>query len=63
MSLCVFENRGVLNLEPLTLTRPAFDLLCGASTLLDRQRPRFGGRGNGRSGAAGLGRVVPAPAA
>jgi UDP-N-acetylglucosamine diphosphorylase / glucose-1-phosphate thymidylyltransferase / UDP-N-acetylgalactosamine diphosphorylase / glucosamine-1-phosphate N-acetyltransferase / galactosamine-1-phosphate N-acetyltransferase len=38
MSLCVFENRGVFNLEPLTLTRPAFELLCGASTLLDRQR-------------------------
>jgi UDP-N-acetylglucosamine diphosphorylase / glucose-1-phosphate thymidylyltransferase / UDP-N-acetylgalactosamine diphosphorylase / glucosamine-1-phosphate N-acetyltransferase / galactosamine-1-phosphate N-acetyltransferase len=38
MSLCVFENRGVDNLEPLTLTRPAFDLWCGAHSMLARQR-------------------------
>jgi UDP-N-acetylglucosamine diphosphorylase/glucosamine-1-phosphate N-acetyltransferase len=38
MRLCVFEDQGVRWLEPLTLTRPAFDLLCGASTLLQKQR-------------------------
>jgi UDP-N-acetylglucosamine diphosphorylase / glucose-1-phosphate thymidylyltransferase / UDP-N-acetylgalactosamine diphosphorylase / glucosamine-1-phosphate N-acetyltransferase / galactosamine-1-phosphate N-acetyltransferase len=38
MALCVFENSGVENLEPLTLTRPAFDLWCGAHSLLARQR-------------------------
>src|SRR5208282_5503868 len=38
MSLCVFENRSVDNLEPLTLTRPAFDLWCGAHSMLARQR-------------------------
>jgi UDP-N-acetylglucosamine diphosphorylase / glucose-1-phosphate thymidylyltransferase / UDP-N-acetylgalactosamine diphosphorylase / glucosamine-1-phosphate N-acetyltransferase / galactosamine-1-phosphate N-acetyltransferase len=38
MRLCVFEDRGVLSLEPLTWTRPAFDLRCGAFTLLQRQQ-------------------------
>jgi UDP-N-acetylglucosamine diphosphorylase/glucosamine-1-phosphate N-acetyltransferase len=38
MTLCVFETRAVYNLEPLSLTRPAFDLWCGAFSLLERQR-------------------------
>jgi UDP-N-acetylglucosamine diphosphorylase/glucosamine-1-phosphate N-acetyltransferase len=37
MRICIFEDRGVSSLEPLTLTRPAFDLRCGARTLLERQ--------------------------
>jgi UDP-N-acetylglucosamine diphosphorylase / glucose-1-phosphate thymidylyltransferase / UDP-N-acetylgalactosamine diphosphorylase / glucosamine-1-phosphate N-acetyltransferase / galactosamine-1-phosphate N-acetyltransferase len=41
MRLCVFEDRGVYNLEPLSLTRPAFDLLCGACSLLERQARAF----------------------
>ncbi len=41
MRLCVFEDQQVHGLEPLTLTRPAFDLWCGAATLLDRQRRFF----------------------
>ncbi len=41
MRLCLFEDRGVHNLEPLTLTRPAFDLLCGACTLGERQTRAF----------------------
>jgi UDP-N-acetylglucosamine diphosphorylase/glucosamine-1-phosphate N-acetyltransferase len=41
MRLCVFEDRGVHTLEPLSLTRPAFDLLLGACTLLDRQARAF----------------------
>lgn len=36
MRICVFEDAGVKNLHPLTLTRPAFDLRCGAGTLLER---------------------------
>ncbi len=36
MQVCVFEDAGVRNLQPLTLTRPAFDLRCGAVTLLER---------------------------
>ncbi len=41
MNLCVFENRGVFNLEPLTLARPAFELWCGAFSLLERQQRAF----------------------
>jgi UDP-N-acetylglucosamine diphosphorylase/glucosamine-1-phosphate N-acetyltransferase len=41
MRVCLFEDRGVLDLEPLTLTRPAFDLLCGLSPLADKQRRHF----------------------
>jgi UDP-N-acetylglucosamine diphosphorylase/glucosamine-1-phosphate N-acetyltransferase len=37
MRICVFEDNGVSNLNPLTLTRPAFDLRCGAASLLERQ--------------------------
>jgi UDP-N-acetylglucosamine diphosphorylase/glucosamine-1-phosphate N-acetyltransferase len=39
--LCVFEDAGALNLEPLSLTRPAFDLLLGAGTQFDRLRRLF----------------------
>jgi UDP-N-acetylglucosamine diphosphorylase/glucosamine-1-phosphate N-acetyltransferase len=37
MRIIVFEDAGVNNLHPLTLTRPAFDLRCGAVSLLERQ--------------------------
>src|SRR5262245_59416541 len=37
----MFEDAGVLNLEPLSLTRPAFDLLLGAGTQLERLRRLF----------------------
>lgn len=33
MRICLFEDRGTIDLEPLTLTRPAFDLYCGSATL------------------------------
>lgn len=36
MHIYIFEDAGVKNLNPLTLTRPAFDLRCGAVTLLER---------------------------
>ena len=41
MRICVYEDAEYAGLEPLTLTRPAFDLLCGASSLLERQMRRF----------------------
>ncbi len=37
MRIAVFEDQYVELLEPLTLTRPAFDLWCGGRTLLRRQ--------------------------
>lgn len=37
MKVYVFENREeAMNLEPIALTRPAFDLRCGAFTFLER---------------------------
>ena len=42
MRICIFEDSGVALLEPLTLTRPAFALWCGAQPLLDRHRAMFG---------------------
>jgi len=41
MRICVYEDAECSGLEPLTLTRPAFDLRCGASSLLERQVRRF----------------------
>jgi UDP-N-acetylglucosamine diphosphorylase/glucosamine-1-phosphate N-acetyltransferase len=41
MRVCLFEDRSVLDLEPLSLTRPAFELLCGLSSLADKQRRYF----------------------
>jgi UDP-N-acetylglucosamine diphosphorylase/glucosamine-1-phosphate N-acetyltransferase len=41
MRVCFFEDRGVTNLEPLTLTRPAFELLCGQASLAARQSRYF----------------------
>lgn len=37
MRTCIFEDHAVRQLEPLTLTRPASALLCGALTLQQRQ--------------------------
>jgi UDP-N-acetylglucosamine diphosphorylase/glucosamine-1-phosphate N-acetyltransferase len=37
MRVCLFEDAGVVQLAPVTLTRPVFDLLCGLSTLGDKQ--------------------------
>lgn len=41
MRLCVFEDVGAANLEPLSLTRPVFDLWLGTGTLLQRQQRFF----------------------
>ena len=37
MRICLFEDAGVHHLEPLALTRPAFELLCGLTTLGRKQ--------------------------
>jgi UDP-N-acetylglucosamine diphosphorylase/glucosamine-1-phosphate N-acetyltransferase len=42
MPVIVYEDTAVADLEPLSLTRPAFDLRCGARTLLERQLAYFG---------------------
>lgn len=41
MRICLYEDAGCSGLEPLTLTRPAFDLRCGALTLGERQAHFF----------------------
>lgn len=38
MRICIFEDSGVELLEPLCLTRPAWDLRVGAGTILERLR-------------------------
>jgi UDP-N-acetylglucosamine diphosphorylase/glucosamine-1-phosphate N-acetyltransferase len=38
MSLCIFEDRAVYQLEPVALTRPAFELGCGTGPVLARQQ-------------------------
>src|SRR5687768_11182937 len=37
MRVCLFEDGGVEALEPLALTRPVYELLCGTSSLAARQ--------------------------
>jgi UDP-N-acetylglucosamine diphosphorylase/glucosamine-1-phosphate N-acetyltransferase len=44
MRICVFEDEGAAYLEPLSLTRPVFELRCGAATLLERQLRLAAGR-------------------
>jgi UDP-N-acetylglucosamine diphosphorylase/glucosamine-1-phosphate N-acetyltransferase len=41
MRVCLFEDREVANLEPLTCTRPAFELLCGQTSLAAKQLRHF----------------------
>jgi UDP-N-acetylglucosamine diphosphorylase/glucosamine-1-phosphate N-acetyltransferase len=41
MRVVLFEDHGVHDLEPLTLTRPVFDLYCGASPLSAKQARYF----------------------
>jgi UDP-N-acetylglucosamine diphosphorylase/glucosamine-1-phosphate N-acetyltransferase len=42
MRVCLYEDSGVVDLEPLTLTRPVFDLLCGRTSLADKLCRFFG---------------------
>ena len=36
MNIYVYEDQAALNLEPLSLTRPVFDIRIGSETFLDR---------------------------
>ena len=52
MRLCLVEDNAVSGLEPLTLTRPAFDLVLGSGTLGSKIARAFGvGAGPARRGA------------
>ena len=42
MRICLYEDRRGTTLHPLTLTRPASDLLCGLTTLAQKQIRYFG---------------------
>jgi UDP-N-acetylglucosamine diphosphorylase/glucosamine-1-phosphate N-acetyltransferase len=44
MRVCIYEDRRVRDLEPLTLTRPAADLICGLTTLGQKQAHYFGAK-------------------
>jgi UDP-N-acetylglucosamine diphosphorylase/glucosamine-1-phosphate N-acetyltransferase len=41
MRACIFEDHHVTDLEPLTSTRPAFELLCGQTSLGSKQCRHF----------------------
>lgn len=41
MRICLFEDETVVELEPVSLTRPVFELRCGRGTLGDIQRHYF----------------------
>lgn len=41
MRICLYEDRRVADLAPLTLTRPAADLLCGLSPLGHKHARHF----------------------
>jgi UDP-N-acetylglucosamine diphosphorylase/glucosamine-1-phosphate N-acetyltransferase len=43
MRVCLFEDRGTADLEPLSQTRPVFDLLCGPLSLAEQQIRAFPG--------------------
>lgn len=47
MRICHFEDARVATLEPIALTRPAFELRCGMCTLAEKQRRFFQADGAG----------------
>jgi UDP-N-acetylglucosamine diphosphorylase/glucosamine-1-phosphate N-acetyltransferase len=47
MRVCLFEDHAVADLEPLTLTRPVFALLCGCTPLADKQHRYFSSTSRG----------------
>ena len=60
MPVIVYEDAAVADLEPLSLTRPAFDLRCGARTLLERQLRAFRCSPSGSNCTAASGYALPA---
>jgi UDP-N-acetylglucosamine diphosphorylase/glucosamine-1-phosphate N-acetyltransferase len=66
MRVCLFEDHRVPDLEPLTLTRPVFDLLCGLTSLAAKQYRCFAAHGHGalvRPHLAEVCRLGPSPGA
>jgi UDP-N-acetylglucosamine diphosphorylase/glucosamine-1-phosphate N-acetyltransferase len=47
MRVCLFEDAGVANLEPLTLARPEFELLCGMDSLGTKHQHFFSAKETG----------------
>jgi UDP-N-acetylglucosamine diphosphorylase/glucosamine-1-phosphate N-acetyltransferase len=47
MRICLFEDAHVAALEPISLSRPAFELRCGLTTLTQKQRRYFHNAGFG----------------
>ena len=57
MRICVYEDRQVHTLQPLTSTRPVTDLLCGMTTLAEKHARYFAVKAGGhlcRPGVADL---------
>jgi UDP-N-acetylglucosamine diphosphorylase/glucosamine-1-phosphate N-acetyltransferase len=50
MRLCLVEDHAAVDLEPLTLTRPAFDLVLGSCSIGEKIARAFGGGGPVRYG-------------
>jgi UDP-N-acetylglucosamine diphosphorylase/glucosamine-1-phosphate N-acetyltransferase len=61
MRVCLFEDHAVADLEPLTLTRPAFSLLCGCTTLGDKQHRYFASTARAALVRPALAEVVAGP--
>ena len=54
MRLCLVEDHAVAGLEPLTLTRPAFELRLGAKTIGRKIAEAFAPHLDGRPDAQGV---------
>jgi UDP-N-acetylglucosamine diphosphorylase/glucosamine-1-phosphate N-acetyltransferase len=57
MRVCLFEDRHAGDLEPLTLTRPVFALLCGCTRLAEKHYRAFAATGRGALVRSGLAEV------
>lgn len=58
MRVCLFEDRRTPDLEPLVLTRPASDLLCGLDSLGAKQSRHFGAEVTGFLGRSPVAAVL-----
>ena len=41
MQICIYEDDKYVNFQPLSFSRPIFDLVCGASTLKEKIQRAF----------------------
>jgi UDP-N-acetylglucosamine diphosphorylase/glucosamine-1-phosphate N-acetyltransferase len=58
MRICIFEDRHTADLEPLTLTRPASELLCGLDSLQAKQSRHFAAEVTGFLGRSAVAAVL-----